>query len=328
MIRFIFILILTILPHSILADEIRPAFLELTQQNKTSYKVLWKKPTQGEAQSVLKLEPLFPQSSRIRGIKKISRTGNAILETYVLENDSSLIGKPIVIKGLEATSSDVLVRVLYLDRATEFIRVLPEKPDFMLTHKSGFYNMASTYFLLGVEHILEGFDHLLFVLALLLLVGNIRVLVGTITAFTVAHTITLMLASLDIIHLSSRAVEATIALSIVFVAAEVIYAMRGREHVTKKYPWLIAFGFGLIHGLGFADALKEIGLPQNEIVPSMIFFNIGVEVGQLLFVSAVLLFLWIFKSLIEKHVYVYKMGLTYIIGITASLWFLERVLGT
>jgi hypothetical protein len=174
MIRLIFILLL--LPHSVFADEIRPAFLELTQQSETSYKVLWKKPTQGEAQSGLKLEPLFPQSSRVQGIKKISRVENAILETYIIEDDSPLIGKPIEITGLEATSSDVLVRIHYLDGATEFIRVLPEKPDFMLTHKSGFYNMASTYFILGVEHILEGFDHLLFVLALLLLVGNIRVL--------------------------------------------------------------------------------------------------------------------------------------------------------
>lgn len=323
MIRFI--LILLIFPGAVFADEIRPAFLELTQQSETSYKVLWKKPTQGEAQSTLRLEPLFPQSSKLKGIKKISRTGDAIRETYVIEDNKALIGKPIAIKGLEATSSDVLVRIHYLDGATEFIRVLPEKPNFTLTHKSGFYNMASTYFILGVEHILEGFDHLLFVLALLLLVGNLRILIGTITAFTVAHTITLMLASLDIIHLSIRAVEATIALSIVFVAAEVIYAMRGREHLTKKYPWLIAFGFGLIHGLGFAEALKEIGLPQNEIVPSLIFFNVGVETGQLLFVSAMLLLAWVFKSLIEKHVYIYKMGFTYMIGIIATFWFLERV---
>ena len=323
MIRFLFILL--ILPHAVFADEIRPAFLELTQQSETSYKVLWKKPTQGEAQSAFKLAPLFPQSSQIKGIKKISRSGNAILETYILEDDRTLIGKPIEIKGLEATSSDVLVRIHYLDGATELIRVLPEKPNFMLTHKSGFYNTASTYFILGVEHILEGFDHLLFVLALLLLVGNVRALIGTITAFTVAHTITLMLASLDIIHLSIRAVEATIALSIIFVAAEVVYTMRGREHVTKKYPWLIAFGFGLIHGLGFAEALKEIGLPQNEIVPSLIFFNVGVEAGQLLFVSAVLLFAWMFKSLLKKHVYIYKMGLTYSIGIIAVFWFLERI---
>lgn len=326
MIRFFFVLLL--LAHSVSADEIRPAFLELSQQDETSYKVLWKKPIQGEAQKVLKLAPLFPEDSQLKGIKQISQTANATLERYVIEDAEALIGKIIKITGLEATSSDVLVRILYLDGTTEFIRVLPEKPSFILTHKSGFYNMASTYFLLGVDHILEGFDHLLFVLALLLLVANIKTLIWTITAFTLAHTITLMLASLDMIHLSSRAVEATIALSIIFVAAEVVYAMRGREHLTIKYPWLIAFGFGLIHGLGFAEALKEIGLPQNEIVPSLIFFNVGVEIGQLLFVSAVLLFAWIFKSLIEKHSYIYKIGLTYSIGIIASLWFLERVLVT
>lgn len=321
--RLFFVLLM--LANTVFGDEIRPAFLELTQQNETAYKVLWKKPKQGEAKNILMLEPLFPDSAHMKGIKKISQASHAIFERYVIEDQQALIGKPITIKGLQATSSDVLVRIHYLDGATEFIRVLPEKPSFMLSHKSGFYNMASTYFLLGVEHILEGFDHLLFVLALLLLVGNIRMLVWTITAFTVAHTLTLMLASLQLLQLSSRAVEATIALSIIFVAAEVVYALRGREHLTKKYPWLIAFGFGLIHGLGFAEALKEIGLPQNEIVPALIFFNIGVETGQLLFVLAVLLFAWLCKPLMTKHAYLYKMSVSYMIGITATVWFLERV---
>ncbi len=320
------ILLLSMLTHVLFSDEIRPAFLELTQKSETSYKVLWKKPSQGEAKKSSKLEPLFPESAQVIGMKKISHTGSAILESYVIEEAKALINQPIRIEGLEATSSDVLVRIHYLDGATEFIRVLPENPSFALSHKSGFYNMASTYFILGVEHILEGYDHLLFVLALLLLVGNIRVLIWTITAFTVAHTITLMLASLDMIHLSSRAVEATIALSIIFVAAEAVYAMRGRIHLSKKYPWLIAFGFGLIHGLGFAEALKEIGLPQNEIVPSMIFFNVGVEVGQLLFVFAVLVLTWILKFFITQHAYVYKTVVAYAIGIIATFWFLERTL--
>ncbi len=309
------------------ADEIRPAFLELTQKSETSYKVLWKKPSQGEASNALKIEVLFPSSTKTKGIKQISQTRSAILETYVIEDENALIGKSITIEGLETTSSDVLVRIHYLDGETEFIRVLPESPKFSLTHKSGFVNMASTYFILGVEHILEGFDHLLFVLALLLLVGNIRVLIWTITAFTLAHTITLMLASLDLIHLSSKAVEATIALSIIFVAAEVVYAMRGKIHLSKKYPWLIAFGFGLIHGLGFAGALKEIGLPQTEIVPSLIFFNVGVEVGQLIFISFVLVCIWLGKKFFEKHAYIVKMTTAYAIGIIATFWFLERVIG-
>jgi len=311
---------------SAFSDEIRPSFLELTQKSETSYKVLWKKPSQGEAKNPLKLEPLFPKSAKILGVKKIGRTNTAMIESYVIEEAEALINKEITIVGLEATSSDVLVRIHYLDGETEFIRVLPEHPTFSLSHQSGFYNMASTYFVLGVEHILEGYDHLLFVLALLLLVGNIRLLIWTITAFTLAHTITLILASLDKIQLSGKAVEAIIALSIVFVAAEVVYAMRGREHLAKKYPWLIAFGFGLIHGLGFAGALKEIGLPQTEIVPSLIFFNVGVEVGQLIFVSAVLIFVWLFKKFVTKNVYIYKMAVAYTIGIVAMVWFLQRIL--
>ncbi len=314
-----------LISHFAGADEIRPAYLELTQQSETSYKVLWKRPTRGEAQNSLKLELIFPEGSEVKGVKDISRVRGAILETFIIEDESALIHKTISIKGLETTSSDVLVRVHYLDGATEFFRLLPEKSEFALTHESGFFNMATTYFVLGIKHILEGYDHLLFVLALLLLVGRLRTLLLTISAFTIAHTITLLLASLDVIHLSGRAVEATIALSIVFVAAEVIYAMRGQEHLSKKYPWVIAFGFGLIHGLGFAGALKEIGLPQNEIVPSLIFFNVGVEVGQLLFVFAVLLLMRIVKPVTQKHAYVYKMATTYSIGIVAMLWLLERI---
>ena len=321
-----FLIVFFFLIHTAFADEIRPSFLEFTQKSETSYKVLWKKPFQGEAKNPQKIEPIFPNSAKLVGIKKIDKTNMAILESYVIEEPSGLIGKSITILGLEATASDVLVRIHYLDGETEFIRVLPESPTFALSHQSGFYNMASTYLVLGVEHILEGYDHLLFVLALLLLVGNIRVLIWTITAFTLAHTFTLILAALDKIQLSSAAVEATIALSIVFVAAEVVYAMRGKEHLSKKYPWLIAFGFGLIHGLGFAGALKEIGLPQTEIVPSLIFFNIGVELGQLIFVSAILLFVWLFKKFVTNNVYIYKMTVAYAIGIVAMFWFLQRVL--
>ncbi|PHS39383.1 MAG: hypothetical protein COB07_06410 [Sulfurovum sp.] len=319
------VVLLLLLFYAAFADEIRPAFLELTQKSDTSYKVLWKKPTQGETKNPLKLEPLFPKSAKVVGLKNLRRTNTALLESYVIDEVDALIGKKITIVGLESTSSDVLVRIHYLDGETEFIRVLPENPSFSLSHQSGFYNMSSTYFVLGVEHILEGYDHLLFVLALLLLVSNIRMLILTITAFTVAHTITLMLASFEMIQLSSTAVEAIIALSIVFVAAEVIYAMRGRKHVSAKYPWLIAFGFGLIHGLGFAGALKEIGLPQSDIVPSLIFFNVGVELGQLIFVFAVLMIAWVVKKVFTQNVLRRgETGIAYVIGSLAAFWLIER----
>lgn len=324
MIRFLIGLLIIL--QTLNADEIRPAYLELTQQNETSYKVLWKKPAQAEGKKPFLLEPVFPKSSQIKGLKSITRIDNTLLETYVIEDNTSLINKPMSIKGLQSTSSDVLVRIQYIDGATEFIRVLPENNQFVLEHQIGFLHMASTYFILGVEHILLGFDHLLFVLALLLLVKKIRMLIWTITAFTLAHSITLILASMDIIQLSGRAVEAVIALSIVFVSAEVVYAMRGRQHLSIRYPWLVALGFGLIHGLGFAGALKEIGLPQTDIVPALIFFNVGVEIGQLIFVVITLLLIWVFKPLLTKYLYTIKMGVTYIIGIIATLWFLERVL--
>ena len=147
--------------------------------------------------------------------------------------------------------------------------------------------MARTYTLLGVEHILTGFDHLCFVLALVLIVGFNRRLFWTVTAFTLAHSITLALATLGVIHVPGPPVEATIALSIVFVASEIVQQQRGREGLASKQPWLVAFAFGLLHGLGFAGALAEIGLPANAIPLALLFFNIGVEIGQLLFIAAV-----------------------------------------
>ena len=142
--------------------------------------------------------------------------------------------------------------------------------------------------MLGVEHILFGVDHLLFVLALLILVKGWRKLVGTITAFTVAHSITLAAATLGFVHVPSKPVEATIALSIVFVACEIVHRRQGRSGLTETWPWVIAFSFGLLHGLGFASALREVGLPQNAIPLALLFFNIGVELGQLLFIGVVM----------------------------------------
>jgi len=308
-----------------IADEIRPCFLEVTQESELSYKILWKTPSQGEARSARELYPEFPSDGHVVGIKTITIAGDAVLESYLIEFDTSLVNRPITIRSLELTSSDVLVRAHYEDGATEFIRVLPENPSFILTHQSGLYNLALTYARLGIGHILEGLDHLLFVLVLLLLVGDFKVLIKTITAFTIAHSITLALATMDFIHLSSRAVEATIALSIVFVAAEVVYSMYGHRHLSQKYPWLVAFGFGLIHGLGFADALREIGLPHDEIVPSLIFFNVGVEVGQLIFVSAMLILARLFGRLVSKYTFALKAGTAYSVGSIAFYWLLQRI---
>lgn len=188
-----------------------------------------------------------------------------------------------------------------------------------------FLSAAKRYTALGVEHILLGFDHLMFVLALLLIVRGAWALVKTITAFTVAHSITLGLATLGFIIMPSRPVEAAIALSIMFLCVEIIHARQGRLGMTFRFPWLVAFAFGLLHGLGFAGALSDIGLPQSEIPVALLFFNVGVEIGQLIFVAAVLLLAWLLKGLrLESKEWV-RVVPAYVIGTLATYWFLERL---
>ena len=184
-----------------------------------------------------------------------------------------------------------------------------------------------TYTALGIEHILTGFDHLCFVLALVLLVSGHRRLFWTVTAFTLAHSLTLALATLGVVHVPRPPVEATIALSIVFVASEIIQKHRGREGLAARQPWLVAFAFGLLHGLGFAGALAEIGLPQNSIPLALLFFNIGVEVGQLLFIAGVLAVARVLTLIAANDIQLRRAAQVpaYLIGGIASYWTIERV---
>lgn len=209
-----------------------------------------------------------------------------------------------------------------IQREGKFITIDLEQ---FLTSSGSFWKAAKRYLTLGIEHILEGFDHLLFILGLLLIVKGTWRLVKTITAFTIAHSITLGLATLGVVNVPSAPVEATIALSIVFLAVEIVYASRGKFHLTHKKPWLIAFGFGLLHGLGFAGALSEIGLPQGEIPVALLFFNIGVEVGQLIFVASILACGWCLNQFSKRYPYWVRMIPSYGIGTIACFWLFERV---
>jgi hydrogenase/urease accessory protein HupE len=200
-------------------------------------------------------------------------------------------------------------------------------PRFVVKPSPGRLEVVATYTMLGIEHILTGFDHLLFVLALVILVAGVRRLLATITAFTVAHSISLALATLGVVHVLGPPVEATIALSIVFVAGEIVQGERGRGGLAARAPWLVAFSFGLLHGLGFAGALAEVGLPQNAIPLALLCFNVGVEIGQLVFVTAVLLIAWV-----ARHASVAPLGRrrwatasAYLIGALASYWLIERL---
>jgi hydrogenase/urease accessory protein HupE len=225
------------------------------------------------------------------------------------------------------------VRLVRSDGTAQLARILPNTPRFVVSDSPGRFEVVRTYTVLGIEHILTGFDHLLFVLALVLLVKDRRRLLITITAFTLAHSITLALASLGVLKVPGPPVEASIALSIVFVASEIIHARQGRPGLTQRYPWVVAFTFGLLHGLGFASALAQVGLPPLAIPTALLFFNVGVEIGQLLFIVAVLTMMGLGRLLARRFSQRLRLPefagwwriAPYAIGATASYWLFERI---
>ena len=240
-----------------------------------------------------------------------------------------LDGKAIVFSQLSETRIDVLARLVRLDGTVQLERILPMHPGFVGRPSPGPLEVVTTYTILGIEHILSGFDHLLFVLALVLLVEGTRRLLMTITAFTAAHSLTLAGATLGWVHVPGPPVEASIALSIVFVASEIVHRRQGRASVTQSYPWVVAFTFGLLHGFGFAGALAEVGLPQSSIPIALLFFNVGVEIGQLLFVAAVLAVIAVGSRAVQRlrlsqPPWLWRAA-PYAIGALASFWLVERI---
>lgn len=269
------------------ADVFRPAYLEVREAGADRYDVLWKVPAVGEDRR-LAATVRFPEGTIEVDRAPAVHTGAAHVERWQIQRPGGLLGQTIQIDGLAGGATDVLVRVERLDGTSQVERLLPERTSFTVTAPAGRIEVARSYTILGVEHILGGVDHLLFVLALLLLVQGVRRIVATVTAFTIAHSITLVAATLGWVHVSSAPVEAVIALSIAFVAAEIVHGLRGQPGLTARAPWVVAFSFGLLHGLGFAGALAEVGLPERAIPLALFAFNAGVEIGQLLFVAAVL----------------------------------------
>ena len=267
------------------AHEVRPAYLQLTEETPGTLAVLWKVPARGALR--LRMEVVFPDDWKAAEPITRTNTGDAWVDRWVVSCPDALDGQTIRIDGLVGTITDVLVRFERADGTTQVERVTPDAPYFRLDATPGLLRVARTYLALGVEHILLGIDHLLFILALLVIVKGGRRLIGTVTAFTVAHSLTLAAATLGLVHIPARPVEAVIALSIVFVAVEIVHVAQGRSGLTRRAPWLVAFVFGLLHGFGFAGALREVGLPEQAIPTALLLFNIGVEAGQLLFIAAV-----------------------------------------
>ena len=305
------------------AHELRPSYLQLTQLDEITFDVVWKVPARGDNQR-LALDPRFEGNATVVGEAVDAFVDNAHLRRWRIECPDGIAGTRVNIDGLNRTFTDALVRVAYADGSEFVTRLQPDHPSTVITAAPGPGAVAWTYFILGLEHILLGIDHLLFVLALLLIIDSRRKLIGTITAFTLAHSITLALASLGYVSLPGPPVEAVIALSIVLVALEILRKRRGEHPATARWPWLVAFTFGLLHGFGFAGALGEIGLPQTSVPLALLTFNLGVEAGQLLFVAAVLLLVAAFERLPLRLPGWVKAIPPYAIGSLAMFWVIQR----
>jgi hydrogenase/urease accessory protein HupE len=308
------------------ADEIRPAYLELREVAPGDFDVLWQTPMVGDVR--LALQPEFSGDARASSpVATQTVAGGAqpmAIQTWTLRAPA-LRGQTLRIRGLEKTVTDVLTRIQFLDGTVAINVLQPSSPALVVPERQSALALARNYILYGIQHIWFGVDHLLFVLGLLLIVGDRWTLVKTITSFTVAHSITLALATLGFAHAPVEPLNAAIALSILFLGPEIARMWRGESSLTIRRPWLVAFIFGLLHGFGFAGALSEIGMPQRHIPVALLFFNLGVEAGQLLFVAAVMA--------LAALVRVTRLPLPrwaplvppYAIGSVAVFWMIQRI---
>lgn len=313
-----------LLPLISWAHEIRPGYLEIKEAGDHTLQITWKQPLMGEYG--IPLHPVISAGWLVDSLAEITYTESYLIKRWqVPSNHAALDEQTISIGGLEKTITDVLVQVTLLNHTSYTFLLKPIQPFVKLNLSKPQPPPVWQYIQLGMYHIWSGFDHLLFIFGLLLLVKKRSRLIWTITAFTVAHSITLALATLHIISVSGLFTEAAIALSIVFLAVEIVHHRNGRNGFAFQYPWLVSFLFGLLHGLGFASALQDVGLPQHNIPLALFLFNAGVEVGQLAFVFAVLLIVAGLKRFsFSFPEWTYKFP-PYFIGTLAMYWFIERV---
>jgi hydrogenase/urease accessory protein HupE len=321
----IWLLLLAVLfSHPANADELRPGYIELTQLNAQDWRLVWKAPL--KAGITAETRPILPDNCKAIGEPARDLAVMAVTTTTQLRCAGPITGKVIGLSGLSASQTDVLVRIASIDRPVQALRLTAAASSITIPAKPERWQVAQTYFVTGVEHILFGYDHLLFVIALVLLLSDFWTIAKAATAFTIAHSITLVGTTLGLFGLPQQPVEALIALSIIFLAVEIIKKQRHELRISQRLPWLVAFLFGLLHGFGFAGALREIGLPETDVPTALLTFNLGVEFGQLVIVFASLFTIMTLRRLpIPAYALALKSA-TYAIGITASFWFIERVL--
>ncbi len=301
-----------------IAHEVRPAYLQLTETDPGVFDVLWKQPVLLDRR--LPIDPIFPQACL--QVSPVARevTGTALLMNWTIE--CALDEGAIHIGGLSRTITDVMVEIRRSngEQSTHLLR--PASPSLNLGDTSP---QVAAYLTLGIEHLVFGIDHVLFVIGLVLFITNHWALLKTITAFTLAHSITLALSVLELVRLPQGPVEAVIALSILFLARELTMPVERRSAVTRGRPWIMALLFGLLHGFGFAGALADIGLPRDQLALALFLFNVGIELGQIAIVAALLVLLWAARRIVG-NIGLAEKAFVYAMGSLAAFWTIDRVL--
>ncbi|GET43894.1 HupE/UreJ family protein [Microseira wollei] len=314
------------------AHGFQTAYLELREQQSGEVEVLWKTPPamsfgdEGLSRP-MRIRPVFPSYCTATTVPVVMTTPVTHVSRWTLDcGETGLAQATIAFPGLVKSFVEVLLRLEWTDGHSQTTMLPTGQETFVIPEKTTVFAVGQTYLRLGMEHIFSGIDHLLFVLGLVLIVGPSWRLVKTITAFTLAHSMTLGAATLGLVNVPQAPVEAVIALSILFLASELAHSRLGKAGLTEQYPWLVAFTFGLLHGFGFAGALAEVGLPPQDIPPALLFFNIGVELGQLAFVLVVVAVMEGLKRLgSEQYPRWWGWVPTYGIGTLASFWCFQRV---
>ncbi len=304
------------------AHDSRPLFINITETSEQTVMISWKTPPAVDLDNAPRIAlPGCDGSGQIPIQQRL--TGSLIYSCKTgLSENSLIIDYPLFNPSISS-----LVRIVFDDGQTRSIILDPGQTEWRIPAPETFASVIKDYFALGAEHIFGGIDHLLFLAGLLYIAGTLRRILITVTGFTLAHSITLFLVALDVIRVSVPAVETVIALSIVMLACEI--ARNDRTTLTWRRPLLVACGFGLVHGAGFAAALTETGLPQTEKISALLFFNLGVEAGQLLIIAVVFTGLWAVSRLYRSLPRAYenrqlRLVFSYALGIVSSFWFVER----
>lgn len=307
-----------------IAHEARPCYLEVTETSPGQYALLWRKPVlAGMGLPIVLRLPDGVTNLKDPVVEEL--TDSTIERRWITAGAGGLAGKRIAFPGLQVTITDVLVRIKLIDGRSWSVIVHPSQPYIEIAAPQSRVAVMAGYIALGIRHISLGADHLLFLLGLLLIVRDRWMLLKTITAFTVAHSITLALATLGYASLPVAPLNAAIALSILFLGPEIVRVWRGQSSFAIRHPWVVAFAFGLLHGFGFASALTSAGLPGTELPLALLSFNIGVEIGQLGFVVLVLLLERAFRILEIRWPRWAEALPGYTVGSVGAFWTVQQI---